>query len=110
MPGEINPRIVYITCENIEQASAIGAKLVEEKLAACVNIIDQMRSIYLWEGKIEEGVEVILLAKTKESLIKPLTNRVKSLHSYTCPCVISLPILGGNADFIRWIDKETLSD
>src|SRR5690625_5466282 len=85
-----NLRLVYITTENKREARAIGRTLVEEKLAACINIVDGMESIYRWEGKIVEEQETILIAKTPYHNVRELTDRVKELHSYECPCVISL--------------------
>lgn len=98
---------VYITASSVEEAEIIGRNLVSRKLAACVNIIDGMKSIYHWEGKIETGNEVILIAKTKEALIDELTENVKALHSYKVPCIVSIPILGGNIEFLNWIRNET---
>ncbi len=99
--------IIYITAKDKDEAKAIGRKLVEERLAACVNIIDNVDSIYWWEGKIEEGVEAVIIAKTKEPLVPELINKVKSLHSYECPCIVSLPIVEGNTPYFNWIMKET---
>lgn len=98
---------VYITASSVEEAEIIGRNLVSRKLAACVNIIDGMKSIYHWEGKIETGNEVILIAKTKEALVDELTENVKALHSYKCPCIVSLQIRSGNTDFLRWVVNET---
>ena len=98
---EIN--FVYMTAGSKDEAGAIGKALVELKLAACVNIIDGMRSIYSWEGKIQEDAEVILIAKTREALVPELTEKVKELHSYDCPCIVSLPVSGGNKAFLDWI-------
>jgi len=99
--------MVYITAESMEDAEIIGRNLVSRRLAACVNIIGNMKSIYQWQGKIESGNEVIIIAKTKNALVNELTEHVKNLHSYTCPCVVSLPIQDGNSDFIQWIRDET---
>jgi periplasmic divalent cation tolerance protein len=100
---------VYITTKDKDEARNIGRSLVEEKLAACVNIIDGMESIYRWKGKVEEAKEAILIAKTPYHNVKPLTQRVKELHSYDCPCVISLTLTEqeGNEDYLRWLIKET---
>jgi periplasmic divalent cation tolerance protein len=98
---------VYMTAASPEEARRIGRTLVEERLAACANIIPGMMSFYWWQGKIDEGQETVLIAKTREELVPQLTARVKSLHSYTTPCVVALPILGGNADFLQWITDET---
>ena len=99
--------IVYITANSMEEAEIIGKNLISERLAACVNIIDNMKSIYHWEGKIEAGNEVIVIAKTKNELIGELTENVKILHSYECPSIAALPIIGGNEDFLKWIRDET---
>ncbi len=102
-------RFIYITASNIEEAGRIGKELVELRLVACVNIIDKVRSLYWWEGEIQDDQEVIMIAKTRDDLVEQLINKVKSLHSYTCPCIISLPIMEGNQDFLRWIRDETQS-
>jgi periplasmic divalent cation tolerance protein len=104
---EIN--LIYITVGNMDEARKIGRTLVEERLAACVNMIDAMASLYWWEGEIQEDREVILLAKTTGELVSPLIERVKSLHSYECPCIVSLPILEGNRAFLDWIEAEVRS-
>jgi periplasmic divalent cation tolerance protein len=98
---------VYITTHDKEQARSIGRVLVEEHLAACVNIIDGMESIYFWNNSICEDKEVILIAKTREDLLTELTQRVKSLHSYECPCIVALPITGGNQEYLNWIEAST---
>ena len=89
------------------EAKRIGQELLSERLVACVNIIDHMRSMYWWEGGIQEDKEVILIAKTKDSLVTEVIEKVKSLHSYDCPCILSLPILDGNKTFLDWIHQET---
>lgn len=100
-------RLVYITVPNMEEAGALGRELVKSRLAACVNIIDQMRSMYWWEGKIQEDQEVIVLAKTRAECVEDLINRVKAIHSYECPCVVTLPIREGFRPFLEWIEEET---
>ena len=98
---------VYVTVDSMETARRIGRILVEERLAACINVIDGMHSVYRWKGKIEEAAEVIVIAKTCDGLLDLLTERVRSLHSYECPCVVGLPIVGGNQDYLEWIASET---
>ena len=100
-------RFVYMTTASPDEAQRIGRTLVEERLAACVNIVPGMRSLYWWQGAVQDGQETVLIAKTRAELLESLTARVKALHSYTCPCVVALPIEGGNADFLRWIADET---
>ena len=98
----------YITVESKEEAERIARILVEEKLAACANLIEGMRSVYRWQGRIEEAREIIVIAKTRDDLLESLTDRVRALHSYECPCVVGLPVLGGNPDYLEWIASETV--
>jgi periplasmic divalent cation tolerance protein len=98
---------VYITVGNTDEAKKIGKALVSYRLAACVNIIDNMYSMYRWEGEIQNDKEVVLIAKTMESLVPALIDKVKSMHSYDCPCIVSLPILDGNKAFLEWIAEQT---
>ncbi len=107
-----NLRLVYITTENKEEAKKIGGKLVEDHLAACVNIIDGMESMFWWKGNVEEGRETILIAKTTLRNISELTRRVKELHSYDCPCVITFSIneQEGNEEYLDWLENEVSTD
>jgi periplasmic divalent cation tolerance protein len=100
-------RLVYITVEDLEEAERIGAALVEQRLAACVNILPSMRSMYRWEGRVEQSSEVVLLAKTRAELVDRLTEKVVEMHSYECPCAISMRIESGYPPFLRWIAAET---
>ncbi|MFC1698815.1 divalent-cation tolerance protein CutA [Candidatus Omnitrophota bacterium] len=99
--------LVYITAKDKEEARKIGQVLVEERLVACVNIVEKINSMYWWEDQIQDDTEAALVAKTKEALVPEVIARVKSVHNYSCPCVISLPIQDGNKDFLDWIEKET---
>jgi periplasmic divalent cation tolerance protein len=99
--------LVYITTPTIEEAEIIGGNLVSRKIAACVNIVDGMKSIYNWEGKVEHGSEVILIAKTKIALVNELIENVKALHSYDCPAIVAIPIIDGSETFLNWIRNET---
>jgi periplasmic divalent cation tolerance protein len=98
---------VYITAKDKTEALAIGRALVEERLAACVNVWDGMTSIYRWEGALEQGSEAVLVAKTQQPLVSALVERVKGLHSYACPCVVAWPIGMGSTPYLDWIEKET---
>ena len=100
-------RFIYITAGSHEEARAIGKELVSERLVACVNMIENIHSLYWWEGAIQEDREVILIAKTKAGLVPRVIEKVKAIHSYDCPCIVSLPILDGNPAFLNWIVKET---
>jgi len=97
---------VYITAPNVKEAEKIGKILVEEKLAACVNIFP-IRSIYRWKGKIEKAREVVLIAKTKKTLFSKLAKRVAEIHPYEIPCIVGFDIKQGNEEFLEWIDGET---
>ncbi len=99
--------LVYMTTEAVEDAERIGRALVGERLAACVNIVGGMRSMYWWDGAVQEAGETILIAKTRTSLVGRLTDRVRELHDYDCPCIVSLAIDGGNPAFLDWVDAET---
>ena len=99
---------IYITTNSKEEAMEIARATVKEKLAACANILGEVSSVYAWNGEIAEEKETALLLKTSEKLIKRLTERVKTLHSYDCPCITALNIVDGNADYITWIKQETL--
>jgi periplasmic divalent cation tolerance protein len=103
----MNPMMIYITAKNAEEAEAIGAALVEERLVACANIIHPVLSIYRWKGAIERESEAIIIAKTKESLVSAVIERVIALHSYECPCIEAIPIVKGNPAYLQWIADET---
>ena len=98
---------VYVTCGDKEEAKSIAGTIVTERLAACANLIPGMTSVYRWQGEIEEGEETVLILKTQASLVDRLTERVRALHSYDCPCVVALPVAGGNPAFLDWITEET---
>jgi periplasmic divalent cation tolerance protein len=96
-------RFVYMTAGSPAEAQNIGRELVSSGLAACVNIIPHMNSIYTWEGKIEEGSEVVMIAKTTEARTPELIAKVKALHSYSVPCIVSLAVEGGFKPFLEWV-------
>jgi periplasmic divalent cation tolerance protein len=98
---------VYTTTGSPEEAQRLGGLLLESRLAACVNIIEGMTSMFWWEGKVNQARETIMVAKTKDSLLRELTEKIVSSHEYDCPCIVALPIIGGHDDFIQWIHSET---
>ena len=101
---EIN--LIYITAGSTDEARTIGKELVQSRLAACINIIENMNSLYLWEGEIQDDREVIMIAKTTGERAAALIEKVKSLHSYSCPCIVCLPVSNGNRAFLDWIADE----
>jgi periplasmic divalent cation tolerance protein len=99
--------IVLITAARQEEAVEIGRALVDERLAACVNIVPEVRSLFTWEGKTQDERELLLIVKSRLPLLELLIARVKSLHSYTVPEIIALPIIGGSADYLNWLRDAT---
>jgi periplasmic divalent cation tolerance protein len=97
---------IYITCRDKEEAEKIGRHLVEKKLAACINIFPEMHSVYWWEGKVESAEEAVLVVKTSKKLADKVTEEVRKLHSYSVPCVIALPVVSGNPDYLKWIGES----
>jgi len=99
--------VVLITVTDEDEAVKIGKTLVEEKLAGCVNIIKGIRSIYFWQGKVEDEPEVLMIVKTKTDLFDELEKRVKSLHSYTVPEIIGIKIDKGSEGYLNWLTDVT---
>jgi len=98
--------LAYITCPGPDDARRIGRALVMERLAACVNILPKMESFYWWEGKLENDQETVLIAKTPESSREALLERVLELHPYETPCILFVPVTGGNPDYLEWLLRE----
>ena len=101
-------RMIYITVGSAGEARALGRTLVHERLAASANIIEGATSFFWWQGELQEASEAVLVAKTKSTLVPRVIARVKALHSYDCPCVLSLPVEDGNPDYLDWVAKETV--
>ncbi len=99
----------YITCKNKSEAKKIGKVLLQERLSACVNIFDNMHSMYWWDGKIEEANETVLIAKTTKKLFPQLSAKVKSIHSYSVPCILQMPIADGNKEYVKWLIENIKS-
>jgi periplasmic divalent cation tolerance protein len=99
---------VYVTAASRDEALGIGRAVVGERLAACANVIDGMRSIYRWNDEIRDEGEAVLILKSLAAALPALTERIKALHSYDCPCVVALPVAGGNAAFLDWIAEQVV--
>jgi len=99
--------IVLITASSGEEAATIAGALVNEQIAACVNIVPGVRSLFFWEGKTQDVCETLLICKSRQPLLGKLISRVKSLHSYAVPEVIALPIIAGSRDYLDWVREST---
>ena len=99
--------IVLITAQKEEDAAAIAKDIVDGKLAACANIVRDVRSIYRWKGKTEDEGEVLMVVKTRKTLFPELMKRVKELHGYSVPEIIALPIVEGSEEYLGWLKEET---
>ena len=98
--------VVLSTCGSAEEAERIARRLLEDRLAACVNVIPQIRSYYRWQGKIEDATEHLLLIKTSREAFEPLRAVLESSHSYELPEVLALPVIAGSANYLAWIEGE----
>jgi periplasmic divalent cation tolerance protein len=99
--------IVFITAKDQAEGQLISDKLLQERLAACVNIIEGVKSCFWWEGKIDSSSEVLLVVKTQKKLFARLQKCVKTHHSYTVPEIIAFPIVEGNPEYLKWIKDST---
>ena len=97
--------VIFVTAGNIGEARKISAKLIEKKLAACVNIIDPVESVFWWQGKVDKAKEALLVIKSKKQKFLKIVKLVKSLHSYEVPEIIALPIVAGEKFYLKWIDE-----
>jgi periplasmic divalent cation tolerance protein len=99
--------VVFITTSSEDEAVKIARSLVESRLAACVNISKDIRSIYSWQGNIEDDQEVLMVVKTRSKLFDALSIKVREVHSYDVPEIIALPIVKGSSDYLNWIKEAT---
>jgi periplasmic divalent cation tolerance protein len=98
--------VVYVTAGSLAEADRLARVLVEERLAACVNRIGPIQSVYRWEGKLEQSEEQLLVIKTQNKLFAALEKRVRELHSYSVPEIVALPIVDGSPDYLRWLGEQ----
>ena len=104
--SEPQVRVALITAPDLETATGIARALVEERLVACVNLVPGIRSIYRWEGKVEDDAEVLLVVKTRADRAGVLVDRVGELHPYELPEVVMLPAVGGSLAYLDWVREE----
>ncbi len=98
--------IIYVTTKNVVLSRKIAAVLVKEKIVACANIISKIETVYRWKGKVQKHSESVIIMKTKKSLVRNAIKRIKEMHSYEVPCIITIDI-DGDKDFLKWIEEET---
>lgn len=98
--------VVYVTVGSSAEADRLARALIEDRLAACVNHIKPVQSIYRWQGEVEQGEEELMIIKTKRDLFAPLERRVRELHSYSVPEIIALPILEGSEGYLKWLEEQ----
>ena len=106
MPGEVSYIVVFVTVCNSQEAEKIADVLLNERKAACVNMVPSVKSKFWWEGKIDSTEESMLIIKTKMSLFNEVVGRIKEVHSYKVPEIIAVPIIAGNDDYLHWISDE----
>ncbi len=99
--------LIYVTAPDRDAALAIARTLVEARLVACANVFEGATSLYWWEGRVHEEAEAVMVAKTRSDAVSAVVSKVKEIHSYSCPCVVALPIVAGNQEFLDWISAET---
>ncbi len=105
--AEFNHVVMFVTAGTREEAEVIADVLLEQNKAACVNIVPAVDSHFRWEGELKTEQEALLIIKTRASLVEEVTSLVKAVHSYDVPEVIALPIIGGNPEYLAWLDTET---
>lgn len=103
MAGTEPVHVVLVTAPDLAAGARIGRSLVEEGLAACANLVPGVRSIYCWQGELHDDAEVLLIVKTRASLVPALTSRVRTLHPYELPEVLALPVAGGSEPYLDWV-------
>lgn len=99
--------LVHCTCPDTDTAARIAQSVVAERLAACVSMLPGLRSIYRWEGAVEQADEVLLLAKTTTERLEALTARIHALHPHELPEVIAVEVIGGSAAYLAWVAEAT---
>jgi periplasmic divalent cation tolerance protein len=99
-------RVVFVTCPDEECAVALARSLVEKRLAACVNVVQNVRSIYRWEDQVQQDTEVLLVVKTRVDRVAALTSTVQQEHPYDVPEVVVLPVEQGSRAYLSWIDES----
>jgi len=103
---ETDKIVILVTASAEEEAHRIAELLLEQRKAACINIIPKVDSLFWWQGTLDSARESLLIIKTAASLLPEIVNLIKEAHSYEVPEVIALPIIGGNEDYLKWVEGE----
>lgn len=98
--------VIFVTAKNFEEAAKIAQALVDQKLIACANIVKDVKSLFWWDGKVDQADETLLILKTRRNLFKKIVKAVKSLHSYDVPEIIALPVVAGSKDYLKWVNDS----
>lgn len=104
--AETESLVVLVTAPTQEKAAEIARALVEERLAACVNVLPAVRSIYRWEGRVQDEPEALMVVKTRADAFERLRARIVALHPYSCPEVIGLPVVAGHRPYLDWLAES----
>jgi periplasmic divalent cation tolerance protein len=102
----MEPVLLYITTGSREEAISLSRELLSQRLVACTNIMEHVTAMYHWQGEIEHTPEVVVIAKTLLAKVEAVTAKVKALHSYSTPCVLVIPVIGGSPEYINWLTGE----
>jgi len=98
---------IYVTAGSLDEAKNIARTVIGERLAACANILENVTSMFHWDGAVQEETEVAMILKTRRDLVTALTERIKKIHSYECPCITAHDIVDGHGGFLSWINAKT---
>jgi periplasmic divalent cation tolerance protein len=98
--------VVFSTCDSEEQAGRIAHALLDQRLAACVNILPKVRSIYRWKGRIEDASEWMLIIKSRRDLMEQLRTAIAKIHTYEVPELLAVPVVDGSDAYLAWLDRE----
>lgn len=107
MPTDTDAIVVFMTAASREEAGQLADMLVNRRLAACVQILPEMESVYRWQGKVERQSEVLLIAKTLNSKFADLEKAVRALHSYETPEIVAIPLTAGSVPYLKWLSAST---
>tara|TARA_Y100000589_G_C27173461_1_gene637732 strand:+ start:1198 stop:1566 length:369 start_codon:yes stop_codon:yes gene_type:complete len=99
---------IYVTASTLDEAKNIARTIVGERLVACANILGHVSSVFHWDGAVQEETEVAMILKTRRDLVRAVTERIKEIHSYDCPCITAHDVVDGHGEFLSWILAETV--